>query len=105
MMFSQEYIIIALLVLILLLQIWNIKSNFVSKFFPREGFQNVTSNAISFDPADVTASPNTCIIIHAIKEQVIKNINKATLENDTKTIESLTFSLDNINRQITSIGC
>lgn len=97
----NEYVIIALLAAILLLQIFNMKPIFL-----REGFQTTpSSGTISFDPANVVATPNTCIITRAIKEQIIKSLNNATLINDTKTMETLTNSLNNIDRQISIIGC
>ena len=95
----NEYVIIALLVAILLLHIFNTKPM-------REGFQTTpSSGAISFDPANVVATPNTCIITRAIKEQITKSLHNATLINDTKTMEVLTNSLSNIDRQISIIGC
>jgi hypothetical protein len=95
----NEYVIIALLVAILLLHIFNTKPM-------REGFQTTPSTeTISFDPANVVATPNTCIITRAIKEQIIKSLHNATLINDTNTMELLTNSLNNIDRQISIIGC
>lgn len=95
----NEYIIIALLAVILLLHIFNTKPM-------REGFQTTpSSETISFDPANMVATPNTCIITHAIKEQITKSLHNATLINDTATMEAHTNSLNNINRQISIIGC
>lgn len=97
----NEYIIITLLAAILLLHIFNTKPLFL-----REGFQTTpSSETISFDPANMVATPNTCIITHAIKEQITKSLHNATLINDTATMDALTNSLNNINRQISIIGC
>lgn len=97
----NEYIIIALLAAILLLHIFNTKPLFL-----REGFQTTpSSGTISFDPANVVATPNTCIITYAIKEQIVKSLHNATLINDKSTMDALTNSLSNIDKQITTIGC
>jgi hypothetical protein len=95
----NEYVIIALLAAILLLHIFNTKPM-------REGFQAIPpTGTISFDPANVVATPNTCIITYAIKEQIVKSLNNATLINDKETMDTLTNSLSNIDRQISIIGC
>jgi hypothetical protein len=93
-----EYIIIALLAVILILQIFSMKSS------PREGFQTATAG-VSFDPATAVTNPNTCAIMHAIREQVEKNVNEAKQQNNTEIVEQLTSSLTELNTKISSMSC
>ena len=97
----REYIIIALLVAILLLQIFNIKSS-------REGFQTTTpqeTGTISFDPADFTANSATCSIMKALREQIVKMLNKATLEQNEQMINQMTDSLKMFDIKLADIKC
>lgn len=94
-----EYIIIALLAVILILQIFSMKSS------PREGFQTAPTGTISFDPANAVITPNTCAIMYAIREQIEKNVNEAKQQNNTEIADQLTASFTELNNKITSMKC
>uniref|UniRef100_A0A6C0DDI0 Uncharacterized protein n=1 Tax=viral metagenome TaxID=1070528 RepID=A0A6C0DDI0_9ZZZZ len=97
----REYIIIALLVAILLLQLFNIKSS-------REGFQTATpqqTSPVSFDPADYNPNSNTCAIMKALREQIVKMLNKATLEQNEQMINQMTDSLKMFDIKLADIKC
>jgi hypothetical protein len=101
----RENLIIALLVAVLLLQIFNMNSSL------REGFQTTTqqtgpkTSSFSYDPADIEATPNTCAIINAVREQVVKALNKATLEQDENIMNQMADSLKSLDAKITEMKC
>ena len=94
-----ENLIIALLVAILLLQIFNMNSSL------REGFQTTNSTTDSYDPADIEASLNTCTIMNAIREQIVKALNKATLEQNESSMNQMADSLKGLDDKIREMKC
>jgi len=96
---NYQYIIIALLLANLLLQIYNMRPF-------REGFQvpagGSTNPQFTLNPS---ANPNTCTIILAVREQLVKSQQAAAATGTEADVERIKVSIATIDKNARENNC